>query len=520
MSINLNCSQAWGNVKDKNFHIDHNWSSGIGGVVEKAAVTALGFKTDPTGVELNLNKDIKKICTGSTVSKIFGSFEDISCIGINNFIDNQKIPAFINDNLVKKIKSKIEDLCPKIVESCSETVCNDATGKTFTLKCEDINSILQEVVNDPQIKEMLVSVIEANLQSTIDMSKINLCDTLQILYSLGLDVPGLFLSLLNEQLKTYGIELSKDFINCICPEVTENKPLDCEDVNTIVDSVLKSKVIQRMIQSKSGIDITQKCDLLQELINSGKNPAEIISNLIKDSKYSVSQEKIEEVIKCICPDLKPPPPTPSPTPSPTPTPHSGKSVFYNKINITIMSFVFILLVIIISIVLKKFKIGIPFLNVVVLLIIFSYIAYILLEKNPRCLLKSCISSGDDWNPVPGTFKGEKSLFGITVSSQIQIDVNKNITLKELKCVGKTCPFGNLLENCKDPTITIDSNKTNFGYSVKGECIDEIYKIKTNGKQILTGLWVTQTGNNLNLNVKINAPVIGTMYINIPAQKVQ
>lgn len=522
MSINIECSKIWDLAKNEKVHIHHDWS-GITGVIAKNAVDATGIETDDKGIVINLNKDIKKICPNSKyilkdVSKLFGDFEDITCMGVNKFIDNQKIPL-ITESLVKEIKDKIKDLCPKVIKSCKDTIC-DGKKESFTLECKDINKLLEDILNDSKIQAILQLLIEQNLNIQIDISKINLCDLIQLLYSLGIDVSGLGLTLLNDELKSYGIKLSNDFINCICPDINETKPIDCEEVKKIVNMIIENKDIHDKIKSELGIDITEKnkCSLLQQLIDSGINPSSMLYNLIKDSKYSIEKNKIEEVINCICPDLKeqktPPTPEPTPEPTPVPTPTPTSKIFYKKINIIIMSFLLILIFMLMFVFFKKMKIDMPF---VVLLIIFCYIGILLVELNFKCLFKLCDKSGDDWKYLPGKFEGEKSIFGININAKIEIK-NNIINLEELNCSGKNCPFKNLLDKCNDTKITIN-NKSNFGYSLDGQCINEIYKIKNKKTQIIDGLWLSLKDNNLTLNVKVNAPVVGTIFLNIPMKKV-
>lgn len=533
MSISVNCSQSWDTIKSDKIHIDHKWPSGWPGILEKQGIKAAGVDTDDKGLIFDLNEDIKQICPDSDstlkkFSKIFGSFEDIACMGIDSFIDNKKLDTYMSNKLVKAIKTQIRKKCPQLISSCTQTVCNDAKKQFLVLKCDDIKDILLKIIKDSTVQQNLEVIINQNLNIKIDLTKINPCNLIQLLYSLGINFSGLFLKLLNDKLKTYGLNLTPELINCVCPDINNTKDIDCTNVNIIFNTLLDNKDFQNLIKTKLNIDITQKkCDILQNLINTGVDPSKVIINLIKDSKYPITQEKINQVIKCICPKLTSHPSKPVNNGNDNANDNDNRNqdkvttTFYNKFNIIILILLMFLLIIIVFIISKKLKVGIPFLNLLLIVIIFSYIGFLLVQTNPKCLFKSCISSGDDWKYIPGLFKGEKSMFGITLSSQIEIGDDNVITVKELNCSGKICPPGNLLDHCgNNKAITIDKTKSNFGYAIHGDCIDKIYKIKQNGTQIVTGLWVTQHNTNINLNVQLNIPLLGLMMLTIPAEKIK
>lgn len=103
-----------------------------------------------------------------------------------------------------------------------------------------------------------------------------------------------------------------------------------------------------------------------------------------------------------------------------------------------------------------------------------------------------LSAGDTWKSIPGIYSGSKSLLGTTISVEIELSSSGVMTLNFLNCEGSSCPTNSssLIHNCSSKVISINKVKEKQGYSLTGDCIDELYKIKTSDKSsIINGIWI-------------------------------
>lgn len=328
---------------------------------------------------------------------------------------------------------------------------------------------------------------------------------------------------LRKEIKQLCPSIIKSCQPSICEGKESNLELKCEDITNLLKSVLEIDSVKKAISSKINIDLTPQniCDSLQKLIDSGNDPASLILNALKGViKYPPTKEQMNQAIKCICPNLKP---APSPPPPP-PNPNNSKDVPYNKINIIkagVLGFicfnVLFFLILIISHFTKKY-ITHKFLLYLGLLLLTVIILAILVKTNVKCYFKTCLPSNSTWKPTEGDFTGEYSLLGLTIQVNTSIKKDNTGILNKLSCSGKSCPFNNLLQNCKDKTITL-GKKSIYGYALQGNCIDEIYKFNSGGKQTITGLWLSQTDEQgLELFVTLYVPIIGKLLLNVPLKK--
>jgi len=312
----------------------------------------------------------------------------------------------------------------------------------------------------------------------------------------------------------------------ICMGKESNVELKCQDVTNLLKSVLEIDSVKKAIKNKINIDLTPDniCDSLQKLEDSGNDPASLILNALKDViKYPPTIDQMKQAIKCICPDLKPAPAPPPPSP---PNPNNPNDVPYNKINIIkagVLGFIcynlLFFLILIIGHVTKKY-ITHKFLLYVGLFLLSLIILAILVKSNHNCYFKTCLPPDSTWKPIEGEFTGSYSLLGLSISVDVSIKKDNTGVLNKLSCSGNSCPFSDLLQNCKDKIVNLALGKKSiYGYALKGECINEIYKFNSDGKQTITGLWLSQTDKEeLELFVSLDVPVLDKLLLNVPLKK--
>jgi hypothetical protein len=370
------------------------------------------------------------------------------------------------------------------------------------------------MLKNPDLQKQLQKILPID----IDISKENPCTYVQLVASFGIDPVKIFTLIIGPELQKIGITIDPSqysfIIKCICPDLDMNKPLNCSKINEIVNALLNLPGVKDEI----GIDITSsnKCDVLQKLIDSDIKFVDIIyGEIIKILPPAVTppRRKIIEAINCLCPNLKPykPPVTPD---EPT-----NDKLKYNKFIIIISCIISVLFVFIsYGLLSLLFK---PSSNIklfMIILILTTITLSLLIFYNVKCIFKPCVKSGETWVPVQGRYQGKKSVLGVSITADIFVNKNNTITLNNLSCDGKNCIFENLIENCSDPVVNINLSRTNFGYQITGSCVDKIYNIKSAGKQVVKGVWIGKNNDTLFLNVKINVPLVGDMFINIDLEQ--
>jgi hypothetical protein len=423
----------------------------------------------------------------------------------------------LKDMFPAEINKLVSNFCPKVWDSCKPTICNGSQSM-LPLSCEDINVLFNTLLQSKDVLEL----INTQLAPDFIVTNFKPCQVVQVLTSMGIDVLGIFTDELVTQLKARGLQLTKSdyitIVSCACPEAIKDKTMNCTNVVQVVDEVLDQPYVQKKIKEMSKIEVTSstKCSILQQLTDTGVKPEEFIYMELSKKLGSVnvpSKDKIKEAIKCICPDLKP-------YNQPEPSPMSDQ-VTYNKINIGILSivtfivmfFVFMLILLFINVKFSKK------LLILLLLVVISISGMLLtIKMNPKCLFKYCITAGDDWVPVNGTFSGSKETLSTTVNINMTIDLSNKITLNTFSCNGDLCPYDNLLTRCTDHTITLAKEKSLYGYELIGECIDELYKIQNKDTQSIFGVWLIQQDNTLTVNIGLDVPPVGKTFITIPLVK--
>lgn len=345
------------------------------------------------------------------------------------------------------------------------------------------------------------------------------CESIQSYVDKDKQIPDDF----KKEIKQLCPSIIKSCQPTICMGKESNLELKCEDVTNLLKSVLEIDSVKKAIKNKINIDLTPEniCQSLQKLEDSGNDPASLILNALKGViKYPPTLDQMKQAIKCICPNLKPPPSPPPPSP---PSPNTD-NVPYNKINIIkagVLAFIcfnfIFFLILIISHVSKKY-ITHKFLLYLGLFLLSVVILAILVKLNTNCYFKTCLPQNNIWKPIEGNFTGSYSLLGITIDVSVSIRKDNTGVLNKINCSGKNCPFSDLTQNCKDKIVSL-GEKSNYGYPLQGNCIDEIYKFNSGGKQTITGLWLSQTnGQDLELLVSLYVPILGKLLLNVPLKK--
>ena len=177
----------------------------------------------------------------------------------------------------------------------------------------------------------------------------------------------------------------------------------------------------------------------------------------------------------------------------------NNSILIFTISSVAVTFIFPFFIILFSRLSLKLKIFILsvilFLPIILILIIF--------KMNPSCLIKKCIQTSDDWNPNPGLYTGNITLFDNTLQISTMIDESKfKGQLIKLTCKGSKCPK-NLITNCKNKNFTISKIKNLYGYKIIGNCINTISKIKNlSNSPIIENIYLIQNSNIISLQLSI------------------
>ena len=500
--INIPCSVLWNMIKDEKI------TKKLDDKAKEALALSLGLNVkfsynllkNNSKLVLNIGKDIKKICPGSVsndvVLKLFDmGFDDIICDVVKKYLTKT--------NLSEKLKYKIIELCPYIIEQCGSTICKN-DDNTFSLNCKDIEEIFYLILEEPEIIK--------KLPPDIVIDKNNVCKIIRFIYNLGIDFSKIIYSFSKTKLDYNSI------LNCVCPDL--DIPLNCKEISIIINDFLNNKKSQEFIEKNIGFSMNSenKCQVLQNIVNeTEKHPSIFIHKILKEElektpEYIPKLEKLKYIIDCICPHLSINEDIHDNGNDQTEKQENNqkhKNV-YRKINITVLIFTSIILTIILS----------KFYNTKIVIITSLILLILLLIINPYCLFKTCISGGKDWKRIEGNFKGSKSMFGITININVNIHKDNSIKINTLTCDGEHCPFKTLSKECFDSKNTIQTkNKYNFGYKIEGKCIDELYNIKKGDNKIIKGIWISQENKRkIHFTISILTKVLGVILISTPLNK--
>jgi len=148
-----------------------------------------------------------------------------------------------------------------------------------------------------------------------------------------------------------------------------------------------------------------------------------------------------------------------------------------------------------------------------LLLFTIWVNSMIINGNPFCIFKACLTDTDSWVPLTGLYIGSKSSFGIKVDIEIDFSLDNKVTINSLSCSDtgniKLCPSDNILQYCgTDTKVVISDTKTDYGYPVTGECLDQI---KQNTHNVFSNIWAVRKGNNIYFQILIK---VGSANLNI------
>jgi hypothetical protein len=297
--------------------------------------------------------------------------------------------------------------------------------------------------------------------------------------------------------------------------------IPCDELKDLIHIAFQNPIVKTEIKKKVPFVLNEQnyCQLLAKLAKGDvDNLIKLIISEIKDKggeQYTKHKsmidkyvERLKTPLKCLCPHIEDSPPPVPPAPHPDPSKKVAKPG-YNKVLIigTLLALSTLALIPFFGVLIGLKPLGKKLLVLFLIIALVFFITAVIVWVNPRGIYKSIVKNSDDWIPVEGKFKGETNLYGVKVVTEIETDKNNNVKLEILTCDGKGCPdtdknnHSDLIKNCKNKTIKISNTKTPYGYPLVGECIDELFKIKTlDGKPAVRGLWLIR--NNMNIEVQI------------------
>lgn len=153
--------------------------------------------------------------------------------------------------------------------------------------------------------------------------------------------------------------------------------------------------------------------------------------------------------------------------------------------------------------------GIQFFIFSLLLLFTIWVNSMIINANPFCIFKACLKNSDDWVPISsGVYVGYNSILGVKINMQLTFLQNNKVQLDTLKCSGSICPAKDLLDYCQGKKIIdISTEKTQYGYILTGQCLDEIIK----ATNVIENIWAVKTDNGISVQVLLK---IGAVRLNI------
>ena len=168
------------------------------------------------------------------------------------------------------------------------------------------------------------------------------------------------------------------------------------------------------------------------------------------------------------------------------------------IYLSIITVLSLILTIIISFTLRKHN-TLQFFMFSTLLLITIWVNTVIINSNPFCLFKPCLTNSDNWGQIKGVYTGSKEYLGVNINITVEFLSDNKVKILKLSCDRKICPTDNLLSYCKDTVVTISDQKTNFGYVITGPCITSI---KENTKNLVSNVWAVRKNNDIFMQLLI------------------
>ena len=213
---------------------------------------------------------------------------------LNGLVTSGKIP--------KNLLDVFDKFCPEVIQSvCDQKISPEiskAIIKIVTQYGDDITKYIIDLINDQDncdiigimfhklvTNERLLDMIQGKIGSNINIRNYQVCDIVQIISSMGVDIVGIFMYILNSKLASLNIILTavnyERIISCICPQYTEKK-IKCDKVVLLVKNIISEPAFQALVENKGKVIKTTNdiCVSLQKIVDDGNDPAEIIYNYL------------------------------------------------------------------------------------------------------------------------------------------------------------------------------------------------------------------------------------------------
>ena len=224
---------------------------------DKAATNNFEKKNFCTDTDTGGASDIKIVC--DSVKEL-----------LSGVVETGKISQGIADIIYQ--------LCPDVLQTC----CGDINK----LSCDTINRIFNSLVTNETLLDMIQKQIDKILEFEKDVNIRNyqVCDIVQIISSMGIDIVGIFMDKLGSKLADMNINLTKDdyegIIRCICPQYTDKK-INCDKVVLLVQHIISEPAFQKLVKAPMVINSPQDiCNSLQKMVDDGNDPVEMIYNYL------------------------------------------------------------------------------------------------------------------------------------------------------------------------------------------------------------------------------------------------
>ena len=394
-------------------------------------------------------------------------------------------------------------------------------------KCETVNILFTKLIS----YQLIVEFLENNNFTPDILSSDNISIILRILTNGGSNTDNIINILENFITKNLSMNINdiknilpndnlKFIIQCLCPDI--DSTITCDDVKNLLKVILTNENAFKKILDKNGINnldninITNDniCDLLSILDTDDK-----VDNMLQNLfiNYPIFQglitsKQINDILNCICDNRNKKPVVPAP---PSIQPVAPSTHNYNLI-IYISILMFMISLIPISMVyFGKFTQKV--LWIVFILGFFILLTTIIILINPNCVFKLCPTEKDKWvMPEKGIYSGSKTMFYGKMNVNVTIDDKNNIILNQLTVDKGSIIYPNgrdFLLNCTNKNVYVGDTKSDNGYPVQGECIDNIYK----HIPIIKGIWVYRT--NQQIIVQVYVKYGADLIVDIPIQKI-
>ena len=261
---------------------DYDVTKQCGQMWDKAATKQIEKKNICIDPDTGGPSDIKNVC-------------DIIKQILSGLVETEKMSQGIADIIYQ--------LCPDVLQTC----CGDINK----LNCDTISRTFNSLVTNETLLDMIQKKVDEMLgfEKDVDIRNYQVCDIVQIISSMGIDIVGIFMDKLGSKLADMNINLTKDdyegIIRCICPQYTDKK-INCDKVVLLVQHIISEPAFQKLVKAPMVINSPQDiCNSLQKMVDDGNDPVEMIYNYLLN-KPDPTPPPIPPVNQCDSTNCPPP----------------------------------------------------------------------------------------------------------------------------------------------------------------------------------------------------------------------